>query len=303
MTGFVFVDKEEGMTSFSAVARLRRVLGEKKVGHTGTLDPMATGVLVAAVGKAAKFIELLPDHDKAYDAVFLLGRTTDTLDITGKVLSVSEKRVTCGEVQSVIDSFAGTIDQVPPMYSALKMNGVKLVDLARRGVEVERKARPVEIKSIVMTGCDEERGVYSIHVDCSKGTYIRSLTDSIGAVLGTGAVLTSLRRTSANGVDVSRCRTLGAIEEAAASGAPGDILVPIPDMLGYDRVFVTEKQAVRAANGGELSLDRLPDADVTDGAYYCVFSPSGDFIALGKAVSGEGVMKMIRTAYENNLRK
>ncbi len=275
MNGFVIVDKEEGITSFKASSRLRRIYNEKKTGHTGTLDPMATGVLPVAMGKATRFIDLLPDSSKAYAARFKFGIVTDTLDITGTVLEENNAEVTKEQLESVLPLFKGDIMQMPPMYSALSVNGVKLYKLARQGVEIEREPRAVTINSLEITNCFEN-GEFEISVDCSKGTYIRSLISDIGEKLGCGAVMTALRRTKANGFIISQAKTLAEIEEAGT-----EAVIPIDEVFSvYPAVTVTAAQSQRFSNGGELMSDRLR-CEITP-TLYRVYSPEKEFLGLGE---------------------
>ena len=231
MTGIILFDKPEGITSFGAVARVRRLCGEKKCGHSGTLDPMATGVLTILLGGITRFCELLPSHDKSYAASFRLGTVTDTLDITGTVLETNPVTSTEEEVIGAIKSFEGEISQLPPMYSAISVNGQRLYDLARQGIEVERQLRKVTIYSIDILSVDEAAGEYEISVSCSSGTYIRTLIDDIGRKLGCGAVLTKLRRTSANGFDVLQAVTLEELEAASEKGEVESLLIPLEKAL------------------------------------------------------------------------
>ncbi len=289
MTGFVFLDKPEGITSFIASARVKRIFSLKKSGHTGTLDPMATGVMVVALGGATRFIELIPDQDKAYIARFRPGITTDTLDITGKVLTESAVNVTRQDVKSVLDSLRGEIDQLPPMYSAIKKDGVRLYDLARQGIEIERETRKVNIISLDLTEYEGEENEYEIAVECSKGTYIRSLISDIGEALGCGAVMTSLRRVKANGAPIDRCYTL---EELSAMKDGGDLekaVVKVEDFLPYPAVTVSEAQARRFSNGGELDLVRVKGMSRAEG-YYRVFSPEEKFLGLGEVREDKAVL-------------
>ena len=280
MTGVILLDKHEGVTSFGAAARLRRLCGEKKIGHTGTLDPMASGLLPVLLGGATKFAELLPSRDKAYRAAFLLGAETDTLDITGTV--VRQRYVDVGEadVRRALDAFRGTISQLPPMYSAVSQNGVRLYALARQGIEVQRQARTVEIYRLDLVQANAQKGEYIIDVYCSAGTYIRSLVSDLGEALGCGAVLTALRRTAANGFAVEDAHTLDALcactpEQIAA------FVLPIDRVLsGYPAVTVTEKQAVRFDNGGALDLARV--RGVSGAGLYRVYDPAGRFLGLGE---------------------
>lgn len=296
MTGFVFLNKEQGMTSFSAAARLRRIFCEKKTGHTGTLDPMATGVLPVALGGATRFIELLESHDKAYRASFLLGKTTDTLDITGTLLSQSEVSVKKEDVESVLCLFRGKIRQLPPMYSAIKKDGVRLYELARQGIEVEREERDVTVYALTLLGADEEKGEYEIEVSCSCGTYIRSLISDIGEKLGCGAVMTRLERTAANGVLLSECKTLVQLEEMKENGTLSSALIPVDKMLPYQAITVSAAQAKRFSNGGELAVERVRQAE-TDG-FYNMYSPDGRYLGIGERVEKEGIIKVKRVYVE-----
>lgn len=277
MTGFIILDKPEGITSFIGGAIVRRVTGEKKTGHTGTLDPMATGVLPVAVGgNAPRFIELLPSHDKGYRASFKLGTTTDTLDITGTVLSTCDKIPDENEVKKAISHFQGAIEQLPPMYSAIKKDGKRLYELARQGIEVEREKRIVTIYN-----CDFvsfENGEYTIDVKCSKGTYIRSLISDIGEMLGCGAVMTALRRTLSNGFSIEEAHTE---EELKNAEDVSQFIIPVDKALGaYPEIKVSEAQAKRFRNGGELDAQRLHTK--LSPSFYRVYSPDNVFLGLGE---------------------
>lgn len=279
MTGIILLDKHEDITSFWAAAQLRRITGEKKNGHTGTLDPMASGVLPVLLGGATKFMELLPSHDKAYRATFLLGAETDTLDITGTVLRQRFVSATKADVEQALAAFRGKIMQLPPMYSAVSKDGVRLYKLARQGIEVEREAREVEIFSLELTGADEVKGAYTIDVQCSAGTYIRSLISDIGDALGCGAVMTALRRTKANGFDESLAHTL---EELRAMGKDTllSCVLPVDKVLDvYPAVTITDNQTVRFCNGGELDKKRL--RNLGEDGLYRVYAPDGRFLGLG----------------------
>ena len=290
MTGFVFLDKEEGMTSFTAARRLGRILGTKKVGHTGTLDPMATGVMVIAVEHSTRFIELIFDHDKAYRARFLLGKTTDTLDITGEIISEREVNVSRDEVERAVMSFKGDIMQLPPMYSAIKKDGIRLYELARQGIEIEREERQVHISSISLTDAQEDE--YEIEVYCSKGTYIRSLISDIGEKLGTGAVMTSLRRIKANGVTIGRCHTLGELEKMKEEGTLAQAIVPVDAFIKYPEIRVTAPQAKRFSNGGGLDINRF--GGKKEPGFYNVYSPEGKFLGIGEIDSERTELKVKR---------
>lgn len=280
MTGIICINKDKDITSFGVVAKVRGITREKKAGHTGTLDPMATGVLPVMLGGATRFLDYLPDSDKGYRAGFMLGKTTDTLDITGAVTGEYEVSVTDEQVRNVLEKFRGVISQVPPMYSAVSVDGKRLYDLARQGIEVERQARQVEIKKLELVGC--ENGEYIIDVVCTKGTYIRTLIDDIGRELGCGAVMTGLTRTLAMGFTLEDSVTLDELQRRRDEELPfDDIIMDIEKMFEpYDRVTVSEAQSKRFSNGGALALERIRKK-LTDGIYR-VYSPDGLFLGLGE---------------------
>lgn len=286
MTGFIFIDKPEGITSFTAVNRTRKILGVRKAGHTGTLDPMATGMLTVMLGGATRFSQYLPVHDKSYAAVILLGTETDTLDVTGTVIRQSDVRVTAADVENVLGRFRGEIMQVPPMYSAVSKDGVRLYKLARRGIEAEREARKITIYDLsVLIPLSGNK--FTLFVNCSAGTYVRSLADDIGKALGCGAVLCSLRRLSANGFDVSEAVTLRELEELSAAGEAADRIIPCDRLLTcYPEITVTDRQAARFSNGGELDLVRIRK-ELADGLYR-IYSPEKRFLGLGRTDNAGG---------------
>ena len=211
--GVVCVNKHQGVTSHTIVNMLRRLYNTKQVGHTGTLDPMATGVLPVMVGRAVKASEYLTAEDKGYIAEFKLGTVTDSGDVTGNVIAENSDVPPANTVKDTVMSFVGTIKQTPPMYSALKVNGQKLVDLARKGIEVERESRDITINSIELEDVSPEQGVYRIKVECSKGTYIRTLCTDIGEALGCGAVMTSLTRTKSGNFTIENSYTVEELEK------------------------------------------------------------------------------------------
>lgn len=288
MTGFIFLDKPEGITSFTAVNRVRRITGVKKAGHTGTLDPMATGVLPIMLGGATRLSQYLPVHDKAYRAQILLGTVTDTLDVTGEVLETHEVNATPEQLHEAVMSFKGDIKQLPPMYSAVSKDGVRLYKLARQGIEIEREARNVTIYDIeIVEPLSDNK--FSIDVSCSAGTYIRSLADDIGRKLGCGAVISSLRRTNANSIGIERTVTLEQLEGYVADGKLNDIVAPCDELLAcYPEVIVSEKQAVRFANGGELDLVRVR-TQVVEGICR-VYSPDKKLLGLGNIKKEDGIL-------------
>ncbi len=258
INGILLLDKPSGFTSFDVCAVVRGMLRTKKVGHSGTLDPMATGVLPILVGSATRALDLIPSHDKTYVAGFRLGMTTDTLDITGNVLSECTVSVSEEELKGTVEQFCGDIMQVPPMYSAVSVGGKKLYDLARQGVEVEREARPVTIYRLTLDHFDRETASGVLTASCSKGTYIRTLIDDIGKALGCGAVLTSLRRTEASGISIDRCMTLAEAQAYKDQGILESKLIPVDAIFEeYPALYISENQAVRFSNGATLALERL----------------------------------------------
>jgi tRNA pseudouridine55 synthase len=288
MTGIIILDKPKDITSFGAVARVRRLCSEKKCGHTGTLDPMATGVMTVMLGNTTRFIELLPSHDKAYIASFRLGTVTDTLDITGNILETRKVDSTAEQVREALRSFEGEISQLPPMYSAVSVNGQRLYDLARKGIEVERKPRQVTVYSIDMISENEENGEYSISVECSSGTYIRTIISDLGEMLGCGAVLTDLRRTKANGFSIENAVTLEELENAVNNGNIGSVLIPVDRALeGYPVIKVSAAQAKRFSNGGELDLQRLKYPRMI--GLFRIYDPENNFIGLGEIGTGDSL--------------
>ena len=295
MTGFICLDKPKDITSFLAINKLRRFLSEKKIGHTGTLDPMATGMLFVALGGATRFIELIPNHDKSYFAQVKLGLMTDTLDMTGNVLKEEKSDITKKQFEEVVRNFTGKIKQVPPMYSAIKKDGVRLYDLARKGIEVEREEREVEIKKIEIVDFDENNQEFSIIVDCSEGTYIRTLAEDIGKSLKTFATLKKLVRTKANGFE--KMYGFDEIKKIAEENKLSEIVLPVDKVLEeYPKVNVSPAQAIRFSNGGELSLERLK-GNFEDG-YYRIYSPEEKFLGIGQADNDSGEMKVKRVYNE-----
>lgn len=292
MTGIICINKSSGITSFGVCAKVRGITGEKKCGHTGTLDPMATGVLPVMLGGATRFLDFLPESDKRYRASFILGKTTDTLDITGKVTAEYNVHAGVKEVETALAAFRGKIMQVPPMYSAVSVNGERLYDLARKGIEVERCAREVEIKLLKLI--HSENGEYTIDVLCTKGTYIRTLIDDIGKMLGCGAVMTSLIRTEAMGFSLDDCISIEQLQQRKDTGSGlDDVLLPVDKTLGfYDSITVSPAQSSRFKNGGALAAERIK-YNMKAAQLYRVYSPNGEFLGLGEAAENELKAKRI----------
>lgn len=276
MNGIILINKPQNFTSFDVVAVVRRKFGTKKVGHGGTLDPMATGVLPVFIGCATKAVDLLPDSGKSYRAGFRLGLTSDTLDIWGELSEEVPVDIGKPVLEAVLERFRGEIEQTPPMYSALKVGGRKLCDLARQGIEVERKARKITISRLDLLAFDGKNGV--IEVDCSTGTYIRTLVDDIGKALGTGAVMTELCRTRACGFELSECVSIEELREK-----PLDEL----KLLSVENVFrdfpatvLDEVQTRMYLNGVRLDADRLAEKPPLD-ELIRVYG-NGEFIGVAK---------------------
>lgn len=289
MNGLILLDKPEGFTSFKAAAVLRRIYGTKRVGHTGTLDPMATGVLPILIGRATRLCSYVLEADKRYTAGVRLGVTTDTLDITGEVLSQCEPSVSDGQLADALRFFTKTYDQIPPMFSAIKKDGVRLYDLARQGKEIEREPRTVTIHNIELKSRNGNDFVIDVH--CSKGTYIRSLADDIGKLLGCGATLISLRRTEAAGFSIADCKT---VEEIEAD--PISCLLPADRAVqGFRNLNISEAQAKRFMNGAALSVDRIRFyADAADNELFKTYT-GGQFLGLSEfdKASGEITTKCV----------
>ena len=285
MNGIVIIDKPAGWTSQDVTARLRRVFGTRRIGHGGTLDPMATGVLPVFVGRATRGVEFFEHAEKTYETELLLGVATDTEDTTGTVLFRREVSVTPGQLTAVLERFRGEIMQIPPMYSALKVNGQKLCDLARKGRQVERQPRPVTIHELTLLS--REGDTLRLRVRCSKGTYIRTLCADIGEALGCGGCMQALRRTQAGEYTIAEAVPLQQLLEAAE---PETYLRDVDTMFrGYPGVKLTANQEKRCRNGNAFSVT-LP------GGTYRAYSQTGEFLMLAKVE--DGVMSTIKSFFD-----
>jgi len=281
MNGILIVDKPTDFTSFDVVAVVRKALHEKKTGHTGTLDPMATGVLPVLLGNATKTQVYLPDTDKEYICSFKFGLATDTLDITGKILGECPSDIKTTQIEEVLPKFRGDIMQIPPMYSAVFKNGVRLYELARKGVTVEREPRPVKISKLELLDFDESTQCGKLRIACSKGTYIRVICDDIGKALNNLCTMTALRRVKACGFDESQAIPLQKVRELGENGII-PYIKPVESIFAHlSDIHITDKQAFRFSNGGNLSLSRLHGvSDITNGTLYRVYHED-KFIGLG----------------------
>lgn len=281
INGIVNIYKEKGYTSHDVVAVLRKVVGQKKIGHTGTLDPDATGVLPVCLGRATKVCELLTDHDKTYEALLLLGKTTDTQDISGEVLEEKDPaHLTEEEVRSCIESFIGAYDQVPPMYSALKVNGKKLYELAREGKTVERKSRRVQIHGIRIVEMNLPH--VRMEVDCSKGTYIRTLCHDIGEKLQVGGCMEELERTKVGRFLKEDAVTLDEVRQKMEQGEGTELFTPLDQIFAeLPAVTVTDAKAWMSYNGNDLPERFLLEKEEwTDGQEVRVYDSRKNFIGL-----------------------
>ena len=278
--GIINIYKEQGYTSFDVVAKLRGILKMRKIGHTGTLDPDATGVLPVVLGSATKLVDMLTDKKKEYIATLRLGITTDTLDITGTVLSENTPGVSEGEVRDAILSFIGPQLQTPPMYSAIKVNGRKLYELAREGIEIERQKRSIEIFDIEIL--DMSLPDIRLRVECSKGTYIRSLCADIGDRLSCGAVMTSLMRTKSGDFAIDRAYTLREVEEAAAGGRVEEMITPVDYcFMDYAGVTVAGDIYKTVRNGNMIrKADIAGEMTEGDRSFVRIYDAEGNFLAV-----------------------
>lgn len=285
MNGIVIVDKPQDWTSQDVTARLRRVFGTRRIGHGGTLDPMATGVLPVFVGRATRGVEFFEHAEKVYETLLRPGITTDTEDITGTVLTSQPVSLTEEQVEAVLPQFRGEILQVPPMYSAIKVGGQKLCDLARKGREIPREPRPITIHELTFLGF--ENGGIRLRVHCSKGTYIRTLCKDIGQALGCGGCMEALRRVSAGEYTISEAVPL---QELLDTQEPEKYLRTVDTMFrNYPAVTLTPNQEKRCRNGNSFTTE-LPDGT------YRAYSRAGEFLMLAKAEGG--VLSTVKSFFE-----
>ena len=284
MNGILCMNKPQDFTSFDVIGKLRGILHMKRLGHTGTLDPMATGVLPILVGTATKACDILPNQDKTYQATVVFGKATDTLDIWGKpVQDYPEQHVTEAALRAILPEFLGDITQLPPMYSAVSVNGKRLYELARKGETVERPTRTVHIDAITLDAFDETQQTATLTVSCGKGTYIRTLLSDIGQWLGGDAVMTALTRTAACGYPLQDCLTFEQVAAAMADGTLEEHLLPTDSLFSsYPKLRLNAAQERMFCNGVKLDLNRLrnlqPDQDI-----YTVYGATGTFLGTALA--------------------
>lgn len=288
MNGIILVDKPQDWTSHDVVAKLRGVLHERRIGHSGTLDPLATGLLVVFVGRATRAVEFAEADSKEYLAGLRLGVSTDTQDITGNVIAKCDALPDEAAVRETLCRFIGDIEQIPPMYSAIKIGGKKLYELARRGESVERTPRKITVSSIDIV--DKDGTDYILNISCSKGTYVRTLCNDIGDALGCGACMSSLRRTRAGAFSVDEAHSLEDIEAAALEDRLSDIILPVDALFApFPKLTVSESAAKRLKNGNVIKVS-AEDGDCR------VYSDSEEFLLLGRVEDGK--LKTIKSFFE-----
>jgi len=297
MNGIIIVDKPKDWTSHDVIAKLRGALKQKRIGHGGTLDPMATGVLPVFIGRATRAAEFCENAEKEYMAELTLGIVTDTQDITGNVLSENTVTATYADVEAALSQFRGAQKQVPPMYSAVKIDGKKMYELARKGIEVERKPRDVNISVLEMCQGDGCQGDdrFSLRIVCSKGTYIRTLCHDIGQVLGCGGTLSALRRTRAGAYSIDTAHTLDSVLAATSTDTVNDIMLPVDSIFSeYTALAISGSEIRKAKNGADFFV-AAPSSKPSDGIYR-VYAPDGEFLLLGEAKNGK--VRTIKNFFE-----
>ena len=299
MDGIICINKPQEHTSFDVIARMRGILKIKHIGHSGTLDPMATGVLPVFVGKATKACAVLPDDDKTYKAGFQLGKTSNTYDIWGKITDKEYLGVSVDKVEKALDKFRGEIEQLPPMFSAVQVGGRRLYDIAREGIEVERPKRKVFVYELKLTEYDEKTGTGILMISCSKGTYIRSIINDFGELLGCGAVMNSLERTAACGFTLKDCITIEQAQEFNAQNTITEYIKPIESLfLHLPKIQLSEAQTRMFKNGVKLDLRRLQYDNSQK--MQRVSSRSGEFLGLASLDFLNMELKIEKIFVDNN---
>lgn len=285
MNGILCMNKPEGFTSFDVIAKLRGILRIRRLGHAGTLDPMATGVLPVFVGGATRACDILPNQEKSYLARFTLGCETDTQDSTGTVTRRYDQHITQAQLLALLPRFTGQISQIPPMYSAVSVNGRRLYELARQGVEVERKPRTITIDRLELRSFDEASQTGTLFLACSKGTYVRTLLHDMGRALDCGGVMTGLERQSSCGLTLADCVTFPQVEAARDAGTLASLLLPIDTVFGaYPALHLNPAQSRMYRNGVKLSPDRLDLPAQSE--RYRVYGDTGCFFGIGRLQDG-----------------
>lgn len=292
MNGIICLNKPSGFTSFDVIAKLRGIMRIKRLGHAGTLDPMATGVLPVFVGYATRACDIMPDSSKCYRAGFRLGLTTDTQDITGAPLSQKQSDIKKSGIEAVLPEYTGDIEQIPPMYSAVQVNGQRLYDIARAGQTVERKPRSAAVSRLELVSFDADSQSGELVIDCSRGTYIRTIINDIGESLGCGAVMTSLERTRSGGFTLSDCVTLDEMQAIRDSGGDFEkILLPIDRVFDvYPEIRLNRVQTEKFINGVRLDLNRVYHKQ--SAGYHRVYGNDGRFLGLASLDNEKNILKI-----------
>lgn len=288
MNGILLIDKEADWTSNDVVSKMRGILHERRIGHSGTLDPMATGLLVCFVGRATRAVEFAESHDKRYNAALRLGLKTDTQDIWGNVIEHRDVIIGEEQLRAVLRDFTGEQQQIPPMYSAIKHKGKRLYEIARSGGEVERQPRGITVHSIELL--PNEDGDYRLDIRCSKGTYIRTLCNDIGERLGCGGCMSSLRRVQAGMFSLEGAVTLSALQSYADEGRIDELLIPVDRVFAGTKEYTASSEQEKRLRCGNSVKAELPDGE------YRVYSNSGEFLLLGRVLGGE--LKTVKSFFE-----
>lgn len=299
LNGILLVDKPQGFTSFDVIAKLRGILRIKRLGHSGTLDPMATGVLPVLVGKATKASDILPIDEKSYEAGFKFGISTDTQDITGEVLTNSNIFISLERLENAAESFVGDILQIPPMYSAVSVGGKRLYELAREGKTIEREARPRKVNYIKINSYDSLTREGMMSVSVSKGTYVRTLIHDIGEKLECGGVMTSLRRTSSSGYDIKQCYTLEQIQQYADEDNLSHIILPVETAFNsnYDKVKLNRHCTQLYKNGVKLRLEQAGIQGISNDKTVCIYDCDNEFLGLAQTNIDKNELKIYKNFF------
>lgn len=293
INGIICIDKPDGFTSFDVIAKMRVILKMKKLGHTGTLDPMATGVLPVFAGSAAKAISIIPQTEKSYRADFSLGIVTDTYDITGRIIQQNDFDISEAQVKEILKKFRGKISQLPPMYSAVSVDGKRLYELARKGIEVERPVREVEISRLELISFNEKSGRGTIEMTCSKGTFVRTVIHDMGQSLGCGGVMTALERTAANGFTIDKCITLERLKQLKDEHRLSEVVIPVERMFeNLPKIKLSVMKTGMYKNGVKLRLRGL-NAPMGEGMLR-VYGYDNEFIGIAKPDMNEMVLKIVK---------
>ncbi len=298
LNGIICINKAQDFTSFDVIAKMRGILKMKRLGHSGTLDPMATGVLPVFAGNATKAVSIIPHLGKSYVAGFKLGIVTDTQDTTGKTLSEVKAEITESQLKTAAKEFVGELAQIPPMYSAVSVGGKRLYELARKGIEIEREARKIIVDSFDILEFDEVSGTGKISISCSGGTYVRTLIHDLGQVLGCGAAMTELVRTRSNGFSLNECVTLEQLESLRDKEKLESIVIPVERLFSdFPSIHLNEMKTKMYKNGVKLHLDKLKGFDGKE--QYNMYSDRNEFLGLSRADIENNELRILKNLYQD----